>query len=690
MSRKRKPTIHAIPMEAAVSITAGESDGERQGPARFSVVAYTGKPMEVAKYEHPVVVDLGGLQFRNSLVANLDHDTHKRVGHVTEKTVEDGQLRLGGVASAATPARDEVVASAQDGFAWQASIEAMPTKLELLGSGKSEVINGQTVEGPAFIARSSMLRGFAFVSHGADDDTVVAIAAEADDKGKDMDTELREWIEATLPGTDVDDLSDKAIANLEATWKGQEKPKPKPEQFDDIIARERSESKRKDAITATAKQWAANHPDKLELIEAYGHKALEDGWDSQRFRLELFENVALPQSHTVFSSTSLEKRPSETVIEAAICHSLGLTNIEKHYPSHVLEASDRQFRNGIGLKQMYFMCAEANGYRSSYGNGDLLEAQRYAFGLYDRGRPPIQAAAGGFSTISLSSILGNVLRKAISDNFNAIDQSWRSFAAVRPVNDFKQISSYALTGDLDYKFVGPTAEIKHGDLSETTYTNKADTYARMVALTRQDIINDDLGALMAVPRRLGRGGATKLNSVFWTAFLNNSTFFTSGNSNVSTGGGSALGTTGLKAAEVVFMNQTDPDGHPIGIMPSVLLVPPTLKRTAMELMNSSLVVNGGTNTTIPSGNTFMGNYRVVSSPYMENSSYTGYSTAAWYLLSDPMDLATIEVCFLNGRDTPTVETADADFNVLGVQMRGYHDFGVSLQEYRGGVRSAGS
>jgi hypothetical protein len=50
----------------------------------------------------------------------------------------------------------------------------------------------------------------------------------------------------------------------------------------------------------------------------------------------------------------------------------------------------------------------------------------------------------------------------------------------------------------------------------------------------------------------------------------------------------------------------------------------------------------------------------------------------------------IEVVFVNGKDTPTVETAEADFNQLGIGMRGYIDFGVNLYEFRGGVRSAGS
>jgi hypothetical protein len=47
------------------------------------------------------------------------------------------------------------------------------------------------------------------------------------------------------------------------------------------------------------------------------------------------------------------------------------------------------------------------------------------------------------------------------------------------------------------------------------------------------------------------------------------------------------------------------------------------------------------------------------------------------------------VAFLNGQESPTIETTDADFKELGVQMRGYHDFGVALQDYRGGVKAKG-
>jgi hypothetical protein len=74
---------------------------------------------------------------------------------------------------------------------------------------------------------------------------------------------------------------------------------------------------------------------------------------------------------------------------------------------------------------------------------------------------------------------------------------------------------------------------------------------------------------------------------------------------------------------------------------------------------------------------------------MSNSIYTGYSAAAWYMLADPDVLAMIEIVALNGRVEPVVEQADADFNVLGIQMRGYADIGVALQEKRAAVKADG-
>jgi hypothetical protein len=87
-------------------------------------------------------------------------------------------------------------------------------------------------------------------------------------------------------------------------------------------------------------------------------------------------------------------------------------------------------------------------------------------------------------------------------------------------------------------------------------------------------------------------------------------------------------------------------------------------------------------------NVFAGRYRPEVSAYVGNTAFGG-SQNAWYLLSDPNDLATIEVVFLNGQQTPVIEEAEADFDTLGIAMRGYFDFGVAKQEWRAGVKSKG-
>jgi hypothetical protein len=48
----------------------------------------------------------------------------------------------------------------------------------------------------------------------------------------------------------------------------------------------------------------------------------------------------------------------------------------------------------------------------------------------------------------------------------------------------------------------------------------------------------------------------------------------------------------------------------------------------------------------------------------------------------------MEVAFLNGVRTPTVEQAEADFNVLGIQVRGHFSFGVAKAEGRACYRMA--
>jgi hypothetical protein len=682
-----------IAMSAPVTITAAESEGEAKGPAKFDATFYTGGALEINGWDLPVVVDLSGLSNGNVLVANLDHDSTKRVGNFSVSN--DGKTLVAhGTATAKTAARDEVVGSAAGGYQWQASLEVNPRQVEEVKAGKKVTVNGQELTGPLYVTRKGTLKGFAFVSHGADDNTTVSIAAiAASPKEHDMDPKLQAWIEAM--GFDVETLTPDQLAGLKANYEGKAgTTKPVKAASNPFEAR-RIEAQRQQDIREIADKFIERRPNDIEFINACEKMvdhAIETKMEARDFRAEMYES-SMPLSHTVPQPRERSGGVTNRILEAAVCQAGRLGNLEKAFSEQELEAARKRYPNGIGLNQLVLECADANGYRGR-GRDVTIDAQRAAFGLSS----PNQIRGQGWSTIEISSIISNVANKFIMEGWNTVDMTAMRLAAVKPVRDFKQITTVSLWGDTEFEKLGAAGEIKHGTLGEVVYTGKADTYAKMLAITRQDYINDDLGALTAAPRKLGRGGGLKLNDIFWTALLGGESagFFSAthtdlgntGNSNFNTGAADAT-IAGLTATELLFLNQVGPDGKPAGIEPAIVLVPTALKATMAALLDPQSRLITGASSTLSDVNVYAGRFRLESSPYMHNTAYTGYSSSAWYMMADPNVMATIEIQALFGRVEPTIESADSDFNTLGVQMRGYSDIGCSRQEFRACVKADG-
>ncbi len=491
--------------------------------------------------------------------------------------------------------------------------------------------------------------------------------------------------------------------HLEAAWKAEYPPAPVVKEkekekeasadggFDAQIEACRRENARIMEIRdATAAACRANvlHKDKIDTFNSICQQAISENWTLERFQLAMLREE---RSVGPMVLTPRKQQVTGPVVEAAICAASGMKEMEKVFDAQTLQESHTQFRAGIGLQELIGMCASANGWHGRSVKSDLHNALRHAF--RSQGWDGAMLAVGP-STLDITGILSSTANKFLRVGFNAVESAWREVTAIRSVNDFKTITSYTLTGDLTYDKVAPGGEIKSGTLGETSYTNRADTYGKLLGLDRRDIINDDLGALSTAGTRLGRGAALKLNDVFWTCFLDDSSFFNTDKSKNNYDDGSTdsvLSLAGLENADLIFRQQTDPDGKPLGIMPMILLVPVTLRVTAANLMNSTMVVGQGQSAAVvPANNPWASLFRVVSTVYLSNSSFTGYSTTAWYLLASPADLPVVETCFLNGAEMPTVETAEVDFNRLGIALRGYHDFGVTKQEYRAGVKLKGA
>ena len=94
---------------------------------------------------------------------------------------------------------------------------------------------------------------------------------------------------------------------------------------------------------------------------------------------------------------------------------------------------------------------------------------------------------------------------------------------------------------------------------------------------------------------------------------------------------------------------------------------------------------------VSDANTFANKYQPIVANQLSDSAFSGYSTTAFYILGDKSKGSPVVVSFLNGQETPTVESADADFNTLGIQFRGYHDFGADLGDgYLNALMSKGA
>ena len=656
----------AITIEA-VADGESSSDGKPRLP-RFSMVAYTGGPMRIAGWRYPVIVDLAGLTIPSqSRPIRFGHDPESGVGHSDAIRLEEGRLVATGVVSRDTAAAREIVVSARNGFPWQASIGSSVEEFEFVKQNQKVIVNGREFSGPLNVVRKATLGEISFVDLGADGNTSASVAAGFPcQQEENMDSQENVTHQEPIGDAVPDGGVTQATAAVQAAAP-QEHPAVRTAA--EIRTEAAAESKR---IAAIRGCFAGRHPQ----LEA---QAIEDNWDVARCERELKLadlRDGRPKAPAVqFRSEAVTGR----TLEAACMLAAKATAVETMFDEPTLEAAQRRFRGGIGLQELLLEAAWANGY-TGRNFRDSRAVLRFAF------RPELEA---GFSTIDIGGILSNVANKFLLDGFFSVERTWRNICATRNVSDFKTVTSYRLIGTDQYEQVQPGGELKHGTLGNESYTNKADTYGLMLSIDRRDIINDDLGAITTVPRKLGRGSGLKINDVFWGIFLNNASFFSVGNKNYLTGADTALSIDGLTKAEVTFMDQVDSDGKPIGVMPAIMLVPTALSAIGSQLYKSMELRDTTSSTKYPVANPHQGKFRVEVSRYLSNARYTGNSSKAWYLLAEPNDLPVIEIAFLNGQESPTIETADADFSVLGIQMRGYHDFGCALQDARGGVKVKG-
>lgn len=692
-----------------------------EGTRRFSIFAYSGGTLPVNGFEHPVVVDLSGLTIPASqtipLLLNHQINTDTTLGQ-TDSIVNSGaDVVIAGPITGLSPQCQRVLDMYDAGQSWQASIGLLVDVQETVKPGQTVTVNGQSFTGPIIVARKATLRETSVLPMGADATTSVNLAAAAAQmKGSAMTFE--EWC-ASL-GINMATLAEEDKAALLLSFDAKQNPAPPapasaapattvaaaPATAPGVAPAEDANKvaaqAKIDLVAAMRTAAAAENRRQLEINTLcakhplIGAKAIEANWDIPTTKIAVLEAQLKDQHTAPFGHIKSNAPASGRVLEAALCQSRRITGLESQFSAQELEMAHTQFRSRIGLQQMVLQAAAANGYPVSPGQAVTLgNAQEiFDFAFHNPNRRRLEAA---FSTVSLPGIFSNTANKEINEGYREEDQTWREIAVVKSAKDLKAITTYRMLDNFEYEELGQAGEIKHGNIGEESYSRQAKLYAKMFALTLESILNDDLGALDDIRARLGRGSAKKMNKLFWTTFLDDSTFFTSARGNYISGSTTTLLTdlVGLQAAVLAFDQLKTPtytDGGKIvggelaGGQPEILLHPPQLATAAETIYrntNIGLVKNSD-------ANIYQGKYRPVKCKFLSDTTITGYSATGWYLLRGKAGLQPMVVTFLDGSETPTVQSAEADFNTLGVQFRGWHGFGCDKAEYLCGIKSKGA
>jgi len=603
--------------------------------AKIAGTAYSGNAVNLG-WGLPVTIDLAGLALASQLplIFNHQYSPGYRLG-MTQASNNGNSITFTGEIDTSTEMGKGIASSGRK-WPWQASIGADVQEVQCLKSDETAEVNGATAHGPAYIVRKSLLREISVVVLGADPDTHIQIAAS---------------FHAAQPNQQETPMADNQTktpsaqaAEPAADQNTQAEPAPAP------------------AVQAAAQPQTPDVAARIADLEA---------------RLARAEAQASRPIPNLTLSHNDDISPMD-LVRAAVNSAAGIAPEATGLSPRTIEAAAKKYPSGLGLKHAVLLAAKANGCTADYIDAsNWYEILPYAGG-----------AKAGYSGLSVSGILSNIANKSIKKGFSYVEQAWRQIADIQSVSDFKTITSYRLTTEGEFDEVGPTGEIKQGTLSEDSWNNQAKTYGLLYALTRQDIINDDMGALTSRAFQFGRKAGLKVNKVFWAAFLaNTSSFFGSGNNNILSSA-SALAVDTLGALLNKFDGRLDKNGDPIGGQPTILLVPSTLRLTAEGICKDQYVTTTGSNSkTITTSNPHAGKYRPVVSAYLENANISGYSAADYYLLDDPAALAAMQVVFLNGRQEPIVEESSAEFSSLGIQWRAYFDFGAALADPLAGVKA---
>lgn len=358
---------------------------------------------------------------------------------------------------------------------------------------------------------------------------------------------------------------------------------------------------------------------------------------------------------------------------------------------HGEDESDK-FRAGVSNALMaragYAKQDNANPYRGQ-NLREIARACAERAGRSTRGMDIREVVAVAFthSTSDFPLLLANTARQAMLRGFEESQETYPQFTRAGTLTDFKEMGRAGLGIFSSLDEIPEGAEYKYGTFGEYGQKVKLATYGKLFGITRQAVINDDMGAFTTVPLKMGRAAKRTIGDLVFDVLINNPTMadgtalFHADHGNLLTG--AAITTASVDAMGAAMAVQTDPTGAPISVPLKFLLVPRALLGTANVVRDSEFEVGASTrNNTTP--NSVRNGFDIIWDARLDRASAT-----AWYGSADPALYDTIEVNYLDGQQEPYLEQKNG-WDVDGTEFKVRIDAGVSPLDYRGLAKNPGA
>jgi len=624
-----------------INLTPVEIRAAAGKPVKVAGVLYGGGIMHIGGYGNVVLV-IAGMEVSNPVTLLADHDNAigAVAGTVTvNKTATE--VRVNGALSN-SPAGTAIAGLLADGVRLQMSVGFTPGKTRYVKAGEKVIVNGRELVAPRdglTVIESGKLREATATPLGADDSTSLSIAAS---RRRKTSMNFETWCAQNEITTD--NISAKALAAIKATYEAHIKP-----------ANERIEAR-----AAACAKARADRPMQLDSIEEIEVQAEREDWTGPQTEQALMRGLrADPRIGSPRRSIIANNHDA---LACAMAHHLRLQLAENTWSAPVMEAADK-------LRPMIPTILRAVG----SGREDMIRAH-------------------GFSTSDIPTTLSNIAGKSIDHAFAMFPRTSQSWIGKKTGDDFKtktDIRPFIKDGRL--LEVGAGGELTHVAPSEGTRERQIKTRGKILTVTRQALINDDVGYWAEAIMELGRQGARSHEHDVYAALLaNTGNFWHSNNNNYMTGSTTVLSYDSLGAAVKLLRERVDGDNMPIGLIPMVLLVPPALEQVAKQLVNSATLARDQATDNLGTSNPFLGLKVEVEPRLASTAIHANASDTAWYLFADPRQAAALVVSYLDGKETPTIEEVELPAEVLGKGWRIYFDYGCDLYEVRAGVKSKGA